>query len=377
MKTVQLKKNGNKKWEYLGESFQLKNPLVLVFGNRFALENPNIYQEIRDLFPTGKIVFGSTSGEIVGPKVYTDSIVITAIEFEKSSFIIKRESISKNNLDSKIVGKKLMSQLPTEKLKHVFVISDGSFVNGSELTEGLREANTANVCITGGLCGDGIRFEKTLASYNENPKEGEVIAIGLYGDTLEISSSIKGGWRPFGPEKIITKSKANVLYEVNDVPVLDLYKSYLGNKAGDLPASALRYPLKIKSKTDNRHVVRTILKINEQDKSMTFAGNVPTGARVQLMMTTVDNLASAAETAAFQAMKGRINKPQLALIISCVGRKIVLDKMVEEEIEEVLRIVDDKTVTAGFYSYGEIAPFHGEQNCRLHNQTMTLTLISE
>lgn len=377
MKTVQLKKNGSEKWEYLSNKIQLKNPLVLVFGNRFALENPNIYQEIKTLFPTGEIVFGSTSGEIVGSKVYTDSIVITAIEFENSSFLIKRESISKNNLDSKIVGKKLISQFPIEKLKHIFIVSDGSFVNGSELTEGFRISNTTKVCITGGLCGDGIRFEKTLASYNENPKEGEVVAIGLYGDTLEITSSIKGGWRPFGPEKIITKSKANVLYEVDDVPVLDLYKSYLGEKAKDLPASALLYPLKVKSKTDNRHVVRTILKINEQDKSMTFAGNVPTGAKVQLMMTTIDNLASAAETAAFQAMKGRTTKPELALIVSCVGRKIVLDKMVEEEIEEVLRIIDNKTVTAGFYSYGEIAPFHGEQNCKLHNQTMTLTLISE
>ncbi len=377
MKTVQLKKNGANKWEYVGENYQLKNPLVLVFGNRFALEDPNIYQEIKTLFPTGEIVFGSTSGEIVGPKVYTDSVAITAIEFENSSFLISRENISKNNLDSKIVGKKLISQFPTEKLKHIFIVSDGSFVNGSELTEGFNESNTPKIGITGGLCGDGTRFEKTLASYNENPKEGEVVAIGLYGDTLEITSSIKGGWRPFGPEKFITKSKGNVLYEVDDIPVLDLYKTYLGKKAIDLPGSALLYPLKVTCDKDNRHVVRTILKINEQDKTMTFAGNVPTGAKVQLMMTTVDNLASAAETAAINALKNRINQPQLALIVSCVGRKIVLDKMVEEEIEEVLRVIDNKTVTSGFYSYGEIAPFHGEQNCKLHNQTMTLTLLSE
>lgn len=377
MKTVQLKKNGANKWEYVGENYQLKNPLVLVFGNRFALEDPNIYQEIKTLFPTGEIVFGSTSGEIVGPNVYTDSVAITAIEFENSSYLISRENISKNNLDSKIVGKKLISQFPTEKLKHIFIVSDGSFVNGSELTEGFNESNTPKIGITGGLCGDGTRFEKTLASYNENPKEGEVVAIGLYGDTLEITSSIKGGWRLFGPEKFITKSKGNVLYEVDDIPVLDLYKTYLGKKAIDLPGSALLYPLKVTCDKDNRHVVRTILKINEQDKTMTFAGNVPTGAKVQLMMTTVDNLATAAETAAINALKNRINQPQLALIVSCVGRKIVLDKMVEEEIEEVLRVIDNKTVTSGFYSYGEIAPFHGEQNCKLHNQTMTLTLLSE
>lgn len=377
MKIVQLKRTENCNWEYYTEKKQLKNPLVLVFGNRYLLENPQLFDEVKTIFPNGEIIFGSTSGEILGAEVYTETIVITAIEFEKSSFLIKRDNILENKLNSKIVGANLIKQFPEKNLKHLFIISEGSFVNGSDLTEGLRFNKLTDAVVTGGLCGDDARFEKTLASYNENPKEGEVIAIGLYGNTLEISYSNNSGWEPFGPKRIITKSESNILYEVDYLPVLDLYKKYLGNKAKELPASALLYPISVTPPNSKFSVVRTILNIDEDKNAMILAGDVPKGSKVQLMMATVDNLAHAAEIATVQAMKNRIKDPELVLIVSCIGRKLVLDQRVEEEIEEVFNAIDNHTVTAGFYSYGEISPCEGDSCCSLHNQTMTLTLISE
>ena len=101
--------------------------------------------------------------------------------------------------------------------------------------------------LSGGLCGDDDRFEVTLASYNESPKEGEVVAIGFYGESLEISCANFGGWTPFGPERLITKSRKNILFELDGKPALDLYKRYLGDKASELPKSALLYPLSVKN----------------------------------------------------------------------------------------------------------------------------------
>ncbi|MFK5982087.1 MAG: FIST N-terminal domain-containing protein [Flavobacteriaceae bacterium] len=377
MKIVQLKRTKDSQWEYYGKKIDLINPLVLVFGNRYLLEDPEIYKEVSALFPGGEIVFGSTSGEIISTEVHTDSITITAMEFEKSSFVIKRDNILENNKDSKKVGENLIEQFSKEELKHIFVISEGSFINGSELTEGLKFNRPTEISVTGGLCGDDARFEKTLASYNENPKEGEVIAIGLYGKTLEITTAINGGWVSFGPKRIITKSESNILYEVDYLPVLDLYKKYLGEKASELPASALLYPISVTTPNAKFPVVRTILNIDEEKNAMILAGNVPEGSKVQLMMTTVDELANAAETAAISAMENRITKPELVLIVSCIGRKLVLDQRVEDEIAEVFRYIDDDTIAAGFYSYGEISPCPGELHCSLHNQTLTLTLISE
>lgn len=377
MKTVQVIKHQDKEWNFTSEKKDLKNPLVLVFGNRYLLESATIFEEIKKLFPDGNIVFGSTSGEIMGANVFENSIVVTAIEFEKSSYVIHSENIVEYKNDSEKLGQKLSSKFNKEGLKHLFIVSEGSLINGSALIKGLEKNSTDQITITGGLCGDDARFEKTVASYNTNPKEGEIIAIGLYGASLEITCANYGGWSPFGPERIITKSVNNVLYELDGKPALDLYKKYLGDKANELPQAALLYPLSLRIKGSSEIVVRTILNIDEKSNTMILAGDVPEGATVQLMMSTVDDIAEGASKAGMYAMESRTKKPDLALLVSCIGRKLVMNQRTEEEIEEVIEAIGSQAVVAGFYSYGELSPFSNQIGCKLHNQTMTLTLISE
>lgn len=377
MKIVQVQKLKGKDWEYSTEKMELKNPLVLIFADRFLLEDSAVIDDIRSQFPYEHLIFGSSAGEIIGPYVSDESIAVTAIEFEKSSFIVKTANILDYQKDTVALGVSLSKSMPKENLKHVLVISEGSFVNGSSIIEGMELGLDASVDLTGGICGDGPRFEKTLVSYKENPKVGEVVAIGLYGETLEISFASFGGWFPFGPDRIITKSSQNILYELDGQPALDVYIKYLGEKASELPQSALLYPLNVMIPGKKIPVVRTILGIDYEKKAMILAGDVPENSVVQLMMVNIDSISAGASEAARLAMLERKNKPEFAFLVSCVGRKMVMDQRVEEEIEEVVELIGKETSIAGFYSYGEIAPFHGENTCELHNQTMTLTLISE
>jgi hypothetical protein len=377
MKIIQALKVENQDWNYLQEKVTLKNPLVLVFANRFLLEDDAVIENVRKEFPYKHIVFGSTAGEILCCSVFDNSISVTAIEFEKSSFVVERQNILDYGKDAKTLGKTLYNKIPKENLKHLFVLSEGSFVNGSSLIKGLENDIDLEVSITGGMCGDDARFEKTVASYKENPKEGEVILIGFYGDTLEISYASFGGWIPFGPERIITKSEANILYEIDGQPALDLYKKYLGEKASELPQASLLYPLNVTPEGKKEPVVRTILNINNDDQSMILAGDVPMNSRVQLMMASVDGIAAGAQIAAEFAMKNRKTNPELAILVSCIGRKLVMNQRVEEEVEHVRETIGEKIPMTGFYSYGEMAPFNESTSCELHNQTMTLTLISE
>ena len=376
MKVVQAYQT-NKSWHYDQPKQKLKNPLVFVFAERKLLEQKSVIEEIKTEFPYKNLIFGSTAGEILGNQVLENSITVTAVEFENSSFEIKRANIKDANNDSYELGKMLYQKLNSEGLQHILIISEGSTVNGSALIKGIEENNSNNINISGGLCGDNERFEKTLVSYQDDPRAGEVIIIGLYGEKLEITSSSCGGWIPFGPERIITKSKNNILYEIDGIPALDLYKKYLGEKALDLPHSALLFPLNVQTESKSLPVVRTILNIDEKNKSMIFAGDLPENSKVQLMMASVDAIVGGAGDAARQAMQGRSKNPELALLISCIGRKLVMTQRTEEEIEEVLETIGSSTKTTGFYSYGEIAPFQSQERSRLHNQTMTLTLISE
>ncbi len=375
MKIQQAKRLKNGTWDFL-QSGKLQRPLVLIFGDRFLLEDEAIYKEIRGFYPDGELVFGSTSGEILDTHVYEGIIAVTAIEFEQASFKIVRENVS-DFASIEAMGEAISDQFVKAELQHVFVISDGSFVNGSGLIEGLESNDNYFASITGGLCGDGTRFEKTLASYNELPKQGEVVAIGFYGENLEISYANYGGWTPFGPERTITKSEENILYEIDGQPALDLYKKYLGDKAKELPQAALLYPLTVQQNEDTEPLVRTILNIDEETNSMILAGDVPENSKVQLMMSTMDDIANGAYHAAQLAMQNRKDKPELAILVSCVGRRLVLAERTEEEIEEVSEVVGDQAKLTGFYSYGEMAPFAGKSECQLHNQTMTLTLMSE
>ena len=377
MKIVQAIKKLNETFVFNEKRILLKEPLVLVFGNRYMLESEHLYAEVKDLFPNSHIVFGTTSGEIIDDRVLDGTVVLTAIEFEKSSVIIKRSNINdfKNN-DHKL-GESLMAEFPKENLKHLFIISEGGSVNGSALISGLEMVKNAGISLSGGLCGDDDRFERTLASYNESPKEGEIIAIGFYGKTLEITSSNYGGWTPFGPERIITKSEGNILFELDGKPALDLYKKYLVEKANELPKSALLYRLSVRIEEDSEPLVRTILNIDDNKNTMILAGDVPEGSKVQLMMSSVEDIANGAFHAAELAMNGRKQNPELALLINCIGRKLVMDQRTEEEIEEVKSVIGDDIFISDFYSYGEMAPFRGQNQCKLHNQTMTLTLFTE
>lgn len=377
MKIVQAFKKENLDWEYLTEKITLKNPLVLVFANRLLLENEAFLKNVAKEFPYGHIIYGSTAGEIAGTNVLDNAATVTAVEFEKSSFATRTGNILDFKKDAVALGRSLYSNMPKENLKHLFVLSEGSFINGSSLINGLEEAIGSSVSITGGMCGDDAKFEKTLASYNEKPKEGEVVLIGFYGDTLEISFASYGGWQPFGPQRIITRSEGNILYEIDGQPALELYKKYLGEKANELPQASLLYPLNVTPPGTGNAIVRTILNIDNDNQSMILAGDAPQNSRVQLMMASVDSIANGANLAAQDAMRNRKTKPDLAILISCVGRKLVMDQRVEEELEEVKSVLDAKTVLTGFYSYGEMAPFFGSTICQLHNQTMTLTLVSE
>lgn len=376
MRIIQAFKNRNENWHYLQEKAPLQNPLVLVFGNRYLLEDENIIKNIREEFTYENIVFGSTSGEILDGSFQDNSISVTAIELENTTFVIERENISNFNMQSNLLGEKLLGKLPKEKLKHLFVLSDG-LLDGCKLIEGLENNLSNTIAITGGLCGDDARFEKTVTSFNDNPKTGEVVLIGLYGETLEISYASAGGWFPFGPERKITKSNGNIIFEIDNKPALDVYKNHLAHRAIGLPSASLSFPLNVTYENKNQAVVRTILGIDESQNSLILAGDAPENSKVQLLMASVDAIIDGAQFATQLAMKNRKKKAEIAILVSCIGRKLVMNNRVGEETEYVKESLDASTLITGFYSYGQIAPFNGNDYTNLHNQTMTVTLISE
>jgi hypothetical protein len=365
-------------WEPIaGEEVGDAAQLVLVFGATDELEVAERWSELGARHPAARLVGCSTAGEISGTRVLDGTVVSTAIAFRDTAVRVERAVLA-DARDSLDCGRRLGERLRDDALVHVLVLSEGLHVNGSELVRGFSEALPARVGVSGGLSADGPRFGRTLVAVDGEVAEGVVAAIGFYGQRLRVGCGSLGGWDPFGPERVITRSKGNVLYELDGRSALQLYKRYLGDHAADLPASGLLFPLSLRGAEGETAVVRTILGVDEVEQSMTFAGDMPEGGLARLMKANFERLIDGATGAARTSFEGiGAESPQLALLISCVGRKLILKQRIEEEVESVREVLGDGPVLAGFYSYGEISPFTPSTRCELHNQTMTITTFSE
>jgi hypothetical protein len=379
MRTHQLSWSAANGWRPSAADFGSAD-LILYFGLRAALADGARYRELRAMFSKAHVVGCSTGGQIRNDDV-DDEIAAVALQFDRTRLALACEAVPAPG-HSRSCGEAIGRALAADDLAGIFVLSDGLNVNGSELVAGVTGVVGPKIPLTGGLAGDSALFEQTLVGGDCAPQSGRVAAVGFYGTAIRIGHGSAGGWDEFGPRRRITRSNGNVLHELDGEPALDLYERYLGeDDARGLPGTALLFPLLIRDPAQpDQDVVRTILAIDRKARSMTFAGDVPEGWVAQLMRGNFDRLAAGAAEAARQARAGLgedRDRDGLALLVSCIGRRLLMDQRIMDEVEAAGLELGSKIPRVGFYSYGEISPHGAAGVCQLHNQTMTVTAITE
>lgn len=353
------------------------NTLVLVFGAPAFERGPAALRELATAFPRSLLLGCSTAGEIAADQLEDDSLSVAVARFEHTQLRLAQATVEAGT-DAFDAGAELAARLADRGLRAVFVLSDGLAVNGSRLAEGLGRHLGPQVVVTGALAGDGSAFAHTWVLDRGEPKAGRICALGLYGERLRIGHGCDGGWHDFGPERRITRASGNVLYELDGKPALDLYKTYLGERAAGLPGTALLFPLAVRPQAGDEALVRTILGVDEASRAMTFAGDVPEGGIARLMRASAEQLIDSAARAAREAAQALADcDATLAISVSCVGRRLLLGGRAEEEVETVAECLPAGAVHVGMYSYGEIAPPARGSRSQLHNQTMTVTVVGE
>ena len=353
--------------------------LVLYFGARQALACGSRYHELRALYPKAHLLGCSTGGQIRNDDV-DDEIAAIALRFDATKLRLACEP-APGPEQSRPCGEAIGRALAADDLAGIFLLSDGLNINGSTLVAGITSVVGSKVSLTGGLAGDGAQFQETLVGGDCPPKPHTVAAVGFYGSAIRIGHGSAGGWDEFGPRRRITRSNGNVLFELDGEPALDLYERYLGDEAQGLPGTALLFPLRIHDPArPDYDLVRTILAVDRDARSMTFAGDVPEGWVAQLMRGNFDRLAAGAADAARQAAKGlseRGDGDGVAILVSCIGRRLLMGQRTIDEVEAAGAELGINVPRVGFYSYGEISPHGASGICQLHNQTMTVTALSE
>lgn len=350
--------------------------LVMVFGAREILAAPGFAARIAERYPSARLAGCSTGGQFIRGDVTDATVSVLALHLEHSTLRLVEMPIV-NPGQSDAVGEALGAALAADDLKAVFVLSDGIRVNGSRLVAGLRASLGDAISITGGLAGDGANFAQTLVLLDGAAAADRVLGIGFYGAAFRVGHGCRDGWSPFGPRRLISKAEANVLFELDGNPALELYKRYLGEEAAGLPATGLLYPMMLTDPANSAHrVIRTVLAVDEAHQSLTFAGDMPVGWHAQLMRGDFDRLSQAAGEAAASALLATPGE-SAAILVSCIGRRLVMGENTIDEISAAKAALGENVAIAGFYSYGEISPHAESGCCELHNQTMTVTTFSE
>ena len=352
--------------------------LVIVFAAPAYFVEGTMAAHFKESFPGAAVVGCSTAGEVSMQGVADDTAVITAIRLEHSQLLAVSTDLA-SMADSLDAGRRLAAKLKSPNLRSVLVFGQGISINGSALVEGMVEGLGADVPITGGLAGDKGAFVRTWTIGDQGISDRAIVAVGLCGESLKVAHGSFGGWEAFGPARKVTRCAGNVLFELDGEPALEIYKRYLGEYAKDLPASGLLFPFAMLDRDLSEvGLIRTILGVDDESGSLTLAGEILEGSYLKLMHASTDALVDGAEHAASAVMSMMTSSaPTLAILVSCVGRKLAMGDRTDEEIEAVAAVLGTSTVRTGFYSYGEISPYAPTGACKLHNQTMTITAIAE
>lgn len=356
----------------------LKPNLVLVFASPRWFNASSIASDLAATFPEALILGCSTAGEISSVGVHAGHCIVTAVRFEQTRLAAATTDLA-GMADSAAAGRRLGERLKRDDLRAILLFGQGVQINGSALIEGMRAVLDPAVVVTGGLAGDEGAFSQTWTIGPDGVSDRAVVALGLGGPHLRFSHGSFGGWEPFGPPRKATRCDGNILYELDREPALEVYKRYLGDYARDLPASGLLFPFAmLAGDRKDTGLIRTILGINEADNSLVLAGDIQADGYLQLMHASTDSLVNGAEAAAQAA--GQMDSQAasgLAILVSCVGRKLAMGARVDEEVEAVAEALGRNATLAGFYSNGEISPMVPGGDCKLHNQTMTITCLAE
>jgi hypothetical protein len=349
---------------------------VLYFGPNEIIKSERFQAELRAAAPNAHVLGCTTGTAICGVDLADEAAFAVAARLDAGSVRLARACVSRES--ARAAGLELAGALDAPDLAGVLVLCDSLNVDGIALIDGLRSGLRPGAVISGGLASDGSAFEHTLVGADCDPQEMLVGALGFYGSNIVMSQGHAHGWDEFGPPRRITKSAGLELLELDGRPALDLYERYLGADAAELPASALRFPLLIINPDNpDEQIVRTVLDVDRERRSMTFASAIPEGWSARLMRGAFDHLTEGAREAAKRAARGAADGEGLALLVSCVGRRIVMGQATADEVEAVAETLVPRFSQCGFYSHGEISTASNDTSCGLHNQTMTILTIQD
>lgn len=320
-----------------------------------------ISQTIKAEIANATIIGSSTAGEILEGKIVDESIIISFSVFDSVSLI--SSSVCGDN--SEKLGESIANNIITQTTKAVIIFADGLKCNGEAILKGFSKTSKKDIIVSGGMAGDNSKFQRTFVIHDEKIFENGVVAVSLNSKDLLVHNSYNLSWRAIGLPMTITKAQGNRIDEIDNKPIIEVYREYLGDEVVvNLPDSAIEFPL-IFNKA-NIEIARSMVSADEN--SITFAGEIPIGTQVRFGVAS----ATLFDEGSKELYEVNSKVPLESLFIySCVGRKSFLDKELESELLPLAGL----SPVSGFFTYGEL--YSGYEEYQMLNITTTVLGLSE
>lgn len=289
------------------------------------------------------------------------------------------------------LGEKLLYGFKDARRALSIILSDGLISEGSNLIYGLQERLGKSFPLVGASASDNLRFLKTYLYFNQEVFSDGACGI-LWGGKLNFALGIKHGWKPLGKPRYVTKSRGNIVYEIDGANAAKIYEEYLACDLTKLKREqkyiSIFYPIGIYLSGEEEYLLRNILSI-ENDGSLIFQGDVPQDSLIRLMIGTKESCLQATQQAVDEAKKGLLSIPMVdykkrgaknfVLVFDSISRYILLKEDANKELRIIKEGLGKDTPIIGIYTYGEQAPLRSvsyQGQAYFHNQTITILAIA-
>jgi hypothetical protein len=175
---------------------------------------------------------------------------------------------------------------------------------------------------------------------------------------------------------------ANIVYEIDDLPAVNIYKEYfsfdLARLRKELKRISILYPLCIYLSPEEGYVLRNILSLDDNG-ALVFQGNIPEGSLIRLMISTKESCLAATQQALEeikQDLSGRMIN--LVFVFDSVSRYKLLGRQASKELDILKNYLGKDTPIVGIYTFGEHAPLKAinyQGRAYFHNQSISILAV--
>lgn len=330
--------------------------IVQLFSGRSPDETLHVQRMLKASLPHFVLIGTSTAGEIYRGTCVSEAIVIDIIMFETEIEVIPFYSALTAGIDT-------IHTLPPRLHPKVMICFANALQDSAEPLLSSLNQQYPDSLVTGGYAADNNVFHSTFTLLEDKLYQQGLVGIALSGEKLQTSLISYRGWHPIGQKFTVTSVKNNVLYSLDNTPVLEIYRKYLGEHVlSGFPNTVMEFPLLVKR--GQQQFLRAPVGITSDKQGVILAGNLQVNDQVYFSFADLHGLST--EVQQLEQQSGIA-----PLIYSCAARKTFMQQQIEQEVSKLGTL----NQANGCFLYGEFAT--EQQHFSLHNLSSTLLVLAE